>query len=60
MVPLALFRYLMCNALLALATLHWLHYHIYQLPGKPYPHLHHKTKMNGYIQSSLNHNQKFN
>ena len=58
MVPLALFGYLMCNVLLAWDTLH--QPYIYQPPDKPYSHLCHKTKMNGYIWSSLNHNQKFN
>ena len=53
MVPLVLFGYLMCNVLLAWATLHKSHI---STPDKPYPHLHHKTKMNGYIQLSLNHN----
>ena len=45
MVPLALFGYLMCNVLLAWATLH--QPYIYQPPDKPYLHLCHKTKMNG-------------
>ena len=57
MVPLAIFGYLMCNVLLAWAILH-----------QPYISTPKQTlftpllqnKMNGYIQSFLNHNQKFN
>ena len=55
MVPLVLLGYLLCNVLLAWATLHK---PFYQPLDKPYPHLHHKTKMNGCIQLFLNHNQK--
>ena len=47
MVPLVLFGYLLCNVLLAWATLHK---SFLSTPDKPYPHLHHKIKMNGYIQ----------
>ena len=56
MVPLALFGYLMCNVLLAWAILHQPYI---STPDKPYPHLCHKIRMNGYIRSFLNHNQKF-
>ena len=58
MVLLALLGYIMSNVLSAWTMLH--HPYISTPKQKPYLHLQDKIKMNGYIQSFLNPNQKFN